>query len=313
MKHPLSLFILLISFTSYSQNLHTTIDNEIRKKSLNAGRLSDVLDQVTDSLRLGGGGGSSNYTGTSPTTITVGGLNAGTNISAYSTSQVLQAIVSPYQNPSFSSFNVTGQATTVEVGTTLSGSKTFTWGINNNSGVVTTLDIYDNTGLATLATNTPNDGTQAVTIATYQLNANGTTQSWKGIAHNTSPIGNINSGNFSVTSRFYKFWGTATSSPTTSTNVRALTNSAFHTGASTFTLATGTTAIKFVVALPPGVTISSVIDTGNLNADITASFVLTGTVNVLDAGSTSRAYNIYEYNIGAPYPTSSNLSITTAN
>jgi hypothetical protein len=270
---------------------------------------------------IGGSSASTDPTFASNITVTLGG---GKTLGRYTTGQTIPAagktaeevmnlIAIEYVNPAFSSFSVTGQNTTVEVGTTLSGAKTFTWAITLNSGTVSTIDIYDNTGLAALVTNTANDGTQSPTIATYQLNANGTTQSWKGILHDTNTIQDINSSNFVVTSRFYRFWGTTATSPTTSPDVRGLPSSAFHTGASSFTLATGTTAIKFVVALPPSVTISSVIDTGNLNADITSSFVLTGTVNVLDAGSTNRAYNIYEYNIGAPYPVSSNLTITTAN
>lgn len=227
--------------------------------------------------------------------------------------EALQDAAVEYINPAFSAFSISGQSTTVEVGTTLSGSKTFTWTLAANSGVVSTIDLYNNTTSSTLLAGTPNDGSQAQTITTVQLNSNGATQSWKGIGNNTSPTGTVNSSNFVVTGRYYRFWGTAVSNPASSSDVRSLSSSAFHTGASSFTLATGTTAIKFVVGLPPGVTISSVIDTGNLNADITSSFVLIGTVNVLDAGSTNRAYNIYVYDIGAPYPVSSNLTVTTAN
>lgn len=261
----------------------------------------------------GSGGGSSTYAGASPTTITVGGLPSGSAISGNTYDAIIQSIVAPYVNPSFSSFSVSGQATTVEVGTTLSGSKTFTWGITLNSGAVSLIDLFDITAGSTLLSNTPNDGSQAQTVTTIQLNTNGATQSWRGILHDTNVVQNINSSPFTVTSRFYRFFGATASSPANSAAVRALPSSAFHTGASTFTLTTGTTLIKFVVALPPTVTISSVIDTGNLNADITANFILTGTINVLDAGSTNRSYNIYEYNIGSPYPVSTNLSITTAN
>lgn len=262
---------------------------------------------------LSGGGGSSTYAGASPTTVTVGGLASGSAISGNTYDAIIQSIVAPYVNPAFSSFSISGQATTVEVGTTLSGSKTFTWGITLNSGAVSLIDLYDNTSVATLLSNTANDGTQAQTITTIQLNTNGATQSWKGILHDTNVVQDINSSNFIVTSRFYRFFGATSSSPANSAAVRALPSSTFHTGATTFTLATGNTLIKFVVALPPGVTISTVIDTDALGADITSQYVLTGTVNVTDAGGTSRAYNIYEMNIGAAYGTSHNHSITTAN
>lgn len=264
-------------------------------------------------LTAGGGGGSSTYAGVSPTTVTVGGLNSGSAIAGNTYDAIIQAIVAPYVNPNFSSFSISGQSTTVEVGTTLSGSKTFTWGITLNSGAVALINLYDNTAVSTLLSNTANDGTQAQTITTIQLNTNGATQSWKGVLHDTNVIQDINSSNFIVTGRFYRFFGSSASSPTNSATVRALPSSTFHTGATTFTLATGNTLTKFVVALPPGVTISTVIDTDALNADITSQYFLTGTINVLDAGSTNRLYNIYEMNIGVAYTTSHNHSITTAN
>lgn len=261
----------------------------------------------------GSGGGSSTYGGNSPTTVTVGGLASGSAISGNTYDAIIQAIVAPYINPAFSSFSVSGQATTVEVGTTLSGSKTFTWGITLNSGAVSLIDLFDITAGSTLLSNTPNDGTQAQTITTIQLNTNGATQSWRGILHDTNVVQNINSSAFTVSSRFYRFFGATASSPANSANVRALPSSVFHTGVTTFSLNTGNTLTKFVVALPPGVTITSVIDVDALGADITSQYVLTGTINVLDAGSTNRAYNIYEMNIGVAYSSSHNHSITTAN
>jgi hypothetical protein len=228
---------------------------------------------------------------------------------------VIEALIDAcieYINPAFTSFAVTGQSSTVEVGTTISGSKTFTWAITLNSGTVPTIDIYDITDASTLLAGTSNDGSQVVTVNSLLLNTSGATQQWRGIANNTNPVGTINSSTVTVTSRFYRFFG-AGSLPTNSAQVRALPSSAFHTGASTFTFSTGTSATSFIVALPPGVTISSVIDTTNLNADITSNFVLTGTVVVVDAGGTNRSYNIYQYSIGAPYSSSATLSVTTNN
>jgi hypothetical protein len=219
----------------------------------------------------------------------------------------------PYVNPVFTSFSVSGQATTVEVGTTLSGSKTFIWSVTANSGIVPTIDLYNATTSATLLAGIPNLGSQSTTITTVQLNSNGATQQWRGIGNNISPVSTFNSSTFTVTGRFYRFYGPTASSPANSAAVRALASSAFHTGATSFTFNTGTVETKFVIALPPSVTISSVIDTSALNADITSQFVLTGTVNVLDAGSTNRAYNIYEMNVGVPYGTSHAFTVTTAN
>src|SRR5258706_1189705 len=216
-----------------------------------------------------------------------------------------------YINPVFTSFTITAEPTVIEVGTTLSGSKPFAWAITVNSGIVPTIDIFDNTATSTLLAGTANDGSESVTIATIQLNSNGATQSWKGIGNNTSPVGTFNSSNFIVTSRFYRFYGAASASVTNSAQVRALASSVFQTGATTFNLLTGTTLTKFIVALPPSVTIMQVIDLDALSADITSQYISLGTVNVLDAGGTNRAYNIYEMNVGSPYSNYHRHAITT--
>src|SRR5690606_18845049 len=132
------------------------------------------------------------------------------------------SIVAPYVNPVFTSFSVSGQATTLEVGSTLSGSKTFTWNITQNSGTVPTIDIYDITAASTLVSGTANDGSHSATITTNQLNSNGATQQWRGVGNNTSPAGTFNSGTFTVTAWFYRFYGPASSDPANSAAVRAL-------------------------------------------------------------------------------------------
>lgn len=227
--------------------------------------------------------------------------------------QAMQDAAIEYIHPAFNSFSISGQATTVEVGTTLSGSKTFTWSIAANSGVVNTIDIYDVTAGSALVAGTSNDGTQAQTVTTFQLNSNGATYSWRGVANNSSPTGTVNSSNFTVTSRFYRFYGAASSLPTNSSEVRALSSNAFHTGATTYNLNTGTSLTRFIVALPPSVTIASVIDLDALEANITSEYVLTGTVSVNDAGGTSRTYNLYQMQVGTPYTSSHRHQITTAN
>jgi hypothetical protein len=310
--------LLLIPALSYAQfpksTLYNGINSEIRNKAYSPSRIANMLDSMTASFALITDVGSGSYTPQGTTVSAVGGIPAGTNLgtSPIGIQDLFDDIFYPYVNPVFTSFSITGQATTVEVGTTLTGSKTFVWNINQNSGTVPTIDLYNVSTATTFLAGTPNDGTQAQNITTVQLNSNGDTQAYRGIGNNTDPAGTFNSSNFTVTARYYRFFGIG-DEPTNSAEVRALPNSAFHTGASTFTFTTGTSATEFTVALPPDVTISSVIDLTNLNANITANFVLVGTVNVLDAGSTNRAYNIYVYTIGSPYPESATLQVTTAN
>jgi hypothetical protein len=217
-----------------------------------------------------------------------------------------------YINPVFNSFSVSGQNSTVEVGTTLSGNRTFNWSITVNSGVVPTVTIFDITLNAPILVDTPNDTSELVNITTNQLNSSGATQQWRAIGNNTSPAGTFISTTTTVTARYYRFFGASASTPINNTQVRALTDFEFQTAnANTFILNTGDTLTKFIVALPPSRTISSVVDLDALNAVITSEYILIGPVIVIDAGGTNRSYNLYEMNIGAPYSSNHRHQITT--
>jgi hypothetical protein len=261
--------------------------------------------------QLLGGGSGGTYNGSSPTTVTVGGLSSGSAISGNTYDAILQAILVPYINPVFNSFSNT-QTQSVESGTTISGSKTFNWNITVNSGIVPTLTIYDATAAANLVTGVYNTGSVAQVITTKTLTNVGDTQSWYGIGNNTQNSTTFNSSTYTVTAYAYIWYDVVASAPTTGAGVRALTNSFFRTGGSSFILNTGTTQTKFFVALPPGSTISSVVDLDALGAVITSSYVAQTSINVLDNGGvgTSRAYNIYLMTIGTPYGTSHRHQVT---
>lgn len=250
-------------------------------------------------------------------------LSGGKTFGKYSNGEVIPAagktavevmldVAIEYVASVFASFSVSGQSTTIEVGTTLSGSKTFTWSVTLNSGTVPTITIYDGTAASNLLTDTTNDGSEAVTITTIQLNSEAATQRWRGIGTDVTPDPDVvfYSSYFTVTARYYRFFGAVAASVTDSASVRALPSSTFQTGTDTFNLSTGSTLTKFVVALPPGVTISSVIDLDALNADITSEYIAQSSINVLDAGGTNRAYNIYEMNVGSPYSSDHRHQIT---
>lgn len=242
--------------------------------------------------------------------ISVGGITAGTSLSNLSPSQILSLLLNPYINPAFTSFSVSGQSQTVEATTTLSGAKTFTWSIAANSGVVPTVTIYNNTTASNLLAGTPNDGSQSITITTIKLSTNGQTQSWRAIGNNTSPTATFNSANFDVTARFYLWHGAVSTVPTTSAGIRALPSNQFYTGGTTFTLNTGTLR-DFMVALPPGTTITNVIDLDALNANITGQYVLqTAIAVVLADGTTTSTYSIYKNTIASAYSSNHRHQIT---
>lgn len=278
------------------------------------------VQKVSDYIN---GGGSSILTADIPVVLSgtksLGKYTNGQTIpcEGWTFQELMEDIALEYVNPAFTSFTVSGQSTTIEVGVTLSGSKTFNWAITENSGDVNTIDIFDNTASATLLAGTPNDGTQAVVINTIQLNSNNATQSWRGIANNDTGS-NVNSNNFVVTSLFYRYWGATATLPANPADgtanrvyAEALPSRAFKTnGTNTFTLVTGTVQTRFVVILPPSVTITNVIDTTNLNANLTSDYILSS-LTVKDAGGTDRSFNMYVYETSIPYSTSANHVITT--
>jgi hypothetical protein len=90
--------------------------------------------------------GSTTYTTTTPTTATVGGIASGTSYVAATMQTVLDDLLHPYQTPTFSAFAMTG-VTDVEVGTDVSGEKTFTWTTTNPTNVTAnSISITDVTG-----------------------------------------------------------------------------------------------------------------------------------------------------------------------
>lgn len=102
------------------------------------------------------------YTNAAPTPSTLGGIPSGSTFSAEANSDMWTALLYPYQYPAFTSFSISGQATTVEVGVSISGAKTFIWATSNSGNVATnSINIYDVTGSTTLFTSLANDGSEA--------------------------------------------------------------------------------------------------------------------------------------------------------
>lgn len=153
----------------------------------------------------GGGGGTAYYLQDSVTTVTIGGLPSGTNIYNWRIDSVLEAIVAPYVNPSFASFSSPSLSNTVEVGTIVSGSQTFTWSFNDPGNVQpNSADVYDVTGGAYIGTNLPGSPA-SVNIGTIQLNSAGSYR-WRGEASNTKG-GTFTSSNFEVDWKNKRYWG----------------------------------------------------------------------------------------------------------
>jgi hypothetical protein len=216
----------------------------------------------------------------------------------------------PYVPPVFTAFSISGQPTTVEVGTVIgAGNKPFSWNITLNDGVVPTINIYDNTLATTLIAGTPNDGSQSVPAGAVNFINDGQTQSYKGIGNNTSPVGTFDSANFVITARYLEFYGPTAVASANSAAVRALPSSRFTSAGSSFSMNTGAVEKIFEICVPSTITLVSVFD-------VTAGFFITGSfilvnVNVNDAGGTPVVYNVYRLTNAVPYAIGHTFNIVT--
>lgn len=101
----------------------------------------------------------------------------------------------------------------------------------------------------------------------------------------------------SFTGYYKRFYG-----PTDGTTpARSLPSNALDNAPTTFNLVTGTTHRMFDLYIPSTRSLSEVLDLDALNANITANYILQGTVQVADAGGTMVNYKHYRMTNDMPY------------
>lgn len=249
--------------------------------------------------QAGGGGGSTGiYQGASPTTRTVGGLNAGTAIAGKTYDEIFEAMLAEYVAPTITAFAIS-QTTQLEVGTVISGNKNFTFSFSQSGNVkqnsVKIIDAMTNT---VLAENLSKSSPQSVDIGTivkleedshvWRIEA----ESTKGatIQRNSSPVSWL----------FRWFFGGSDTDIVTSSQARALEDSTFSTGVPKQFVA-GTEHTDFYFLIDDKAQISSVTDLTALNADITSAYVLQGTMTVVDVGGNPHTYKKYKLSLASAY------------
>jgi len=164
------------------------------------------------------------YTNLTPTPSAFGGIPSGSTFNNTPVSEVLTMMLYPYQAPSFSSFAISGQNTTLEVGDSIyAGFKTFTWATTNSSNVsANSISISDITGGGTLVSGISNSGTTSINLSQI-TKSSATSHTFRITAQNTQ-LTNFTR-DFSVGWRWRMFWGINSNSSLTETQVKALSNS----------------------------------------------------------------------------------------
>jgi len=109
----------------------------------------------------------SKFTNANPTTATVGGIPAGTTfVGDFYLQDMMDLLLYPAVTPNFTSFLITAQSTSLEVGDTVAGSKTFTWGMANTADLqANSISIEDTTNSTILASGLANDGTETIFLS----------------------------------------------------------------------------------------------------------------------------------------------------
>ena len=182
-------------------------------------------DIATKKFVLDNAGGSGpsvddEYIRTKPTPIEVGGAEVGTTFSG-TTADALDKILYPYVNPRFTSFSMSSQTSTLEVGDKITGGvRRFNWNIDVDDNVASnSISIYAN-GL--LQGNLINDDTQDINIGSDIVKTSATTQNFKIEAENTESH-NFNR-SFNIYWRWRGYYGTGNSTITES-DILSLENS----------------------------------------------------------------------------------------
>lgn len=177
-----------------------------------------TVDQILAEFS-GGSGGS--YTNLTPVPTTVGGITAGSTFDNVAVTDVLTQLLYPYQVPAFTAFAMTGQATTLEVGQSISaGDKVFTWSTSNSANVnVNSVKIVDQTANVVLGEGIANVGTSTLPVSGV-TKTTATSHVWKIEA--TASSGSVISRTFTVGWQWKVYYGESALGTLTEGDVEAL-------------------------------------------------------------------------------------------
>lgn len=176
-----------------------------------------------------GGTGGGTYTNATPVPVTIGGITAGSTFLNQTLQQMFDALLYPYQAPSFPSFSISGIPAILEVGDSIPAPVTFLWTTLNPANiVVNSLEIEDITLASVLATGLANDGTEAVVQAGAITNVVVASHVYR-ITGQNSNLAFFNR-NVTYNWRWRAFYGTGVFQVPTEAQIEGLASNAFTTG-----------------------------------------------------------------------------------
>jgi hypothetical protein len=114
----------------------------------------------------------------------------------------------------------------------------------------------------------------------------------------------VNGSGSTVNYRYFVFYGPVTGGPpgpSTSSGVRSLPNRIFIDTSNPFNLETGIVERCFTAAMPATLSLTDAIDLDALSAPLTANYILSGPINVVDAAGNNVSYKVYTMTNATPY------------
>lgn len=146
-----------ISYTTNSTSVSVSQPSVINVEVSSKGPKGDPGD---------GSGGSVLYNNDDQTPATVGGIAQGSTFVNQTMQQMWDALLYPYQDPSFTSFTISGQGSSIECGDRIGPNPTFTWTVSNSDNIEDgSVSITDVT--ASAAVSSGNDYDESPLDATY--------------------------------------------------------------------------------------------------------------------------------------------------
>lgn len=183
------------------------------------------------------------YTNNTPVPVTIGGIEDGAVFSGATMTEMWDALLYPYQYPAFSSFLISGETTTVEVGYLVPTNRTFTWSTTNSSNVESnSISLRDHTGDITISSGLANDGSEITTSSGVQKTS-AVTNVWRitGINTNTDQF----TRDYTMYWRWRFYYGASTTTPLVETDIEGLASNALLSGYAG-TYSTGAGGYKYI-------------------------------------------------------------------
>lgn len=173
------------------------------------------------------------YTNATEVPVSIGGIAAGTTFDEATVTEMFDSLLYPYQAPAWSSFSISGQGLTLEVGDTIEANAVFEWTATNTSNIASAsieiIDVGNSNNVIATGLNYGDSPYTSTSVAIQKTTA--TTHQLKITAENSqgSPLNTTDTYRW----RWRRYHGTSSDSTLDEAAIKSLATSALDTDVST--------------------------------------------------------------------------------